>query len=74
MIRATVAIGSLGVGVWAHHMFTIGMSSMANTFFMIATMAVGVPTGIKIFNRLACSPTMTSASRYSSATELPWPA
>ena len=53
MIGATVAIGFLGVGVWAHHMFTIGMSSMANTFFMIATMAVGVPTGIKIFNWIA---------------------
>jgi cytochrome c oxidase subunit 1 len=34
-------------------MFTIGMPSMANTFFMIATMAVGVPTGIKIFNWIA---------------------
>jgi cytochrome c oxidase subunit 1 len=53
MVGATIAIGFLGVGVWAHHMFTIGMSSMANTFFMIATMAVGVPTGIKIFNWLA---------------------
>jgi hypothetical protein len=53
MIGATVAIGFLGVGVWAHHMFTIGMSSMANTFFMMATMAVGVPTGIKIFNWIA---------------------
>ena len=53
MVGATVAIGFVGVGVWAHHMFTIGMSSAANTFFMIATMVVGVPTGIKIFNWIA---------------------
>ena len=38
MVGATVAIGFLGSGVWAHHMFTIGMSSAANTFFMMATM------------------------------------
>ena len=53
MVGATVAIGFVGMGVWAHHMFTIGMSSAANTFFMIATMVVGVPTGIKIFNWIA---------------------
>ena len=53
MVGATVAIGFVGLGVWAHHMFTIGMSSAANTFFMIATMVVGVPTGIKIFNWIA---------------------
>ena len=53
MVGATVAIGFVGSGVWAHHMFTIGMSSAANTFFMIATLVVGVPTGIKIFNWLA---------------------
>ena len=38
--------------MWAHHMFTVGMSSYANSFFTITTMAVGVPTGIKIFNWL----------------------
>ena len=38
------------MSVWAHHMFTIGMNSYANSFFAITTMAVGVPTGIKIFN------------------------
>jgi cytochrome c oxidase subunit 1 len=53
MVGATVAIGFVGLGVWAHHMFTIGMSSAANTFFMIATFVVGVPTGIKIFNWVA---------------------
>ncbi len=53
MVGASVSIGFVGLGVWAHHMFTIGMSSAANTFFMIATMVVGVPTGIKIFNWIA---------------------
>src|SRR4029077_1552848 len=50
MIGATVSIGFISLGVWAHHMFTIGMSSASNSFFAIATMLVGVPTGIKIFN------------------------
>jgi cytochrome c oxidase subunit 1 len=40
------------MSVWAHHMFTIGMNSYANSFFAITTMAVGIPTGIKIFNWL----------------------
>jgi len=53
MIGASVAIGFLSLGVWAHHMFTVGMASNANTFFAVASMMVGVPTGIKIFNWLA---------------------
>jgi cytochrome c oxidase subunit 1 len=53
MVAATVAIAFVSMSVWAHHMFTIGMSSYANSFFAITTMAVGVPTGIKIFNWLA---------------------
>ncbi len=53
MVAATVAIGFVSFSVWAHHMFAIGMSSYANSFFTLATMAVGVPTGIKIFNWLA---------------------
>ena len=53
MVAATVAIGFVSMSVWAHHMFTVGMSSNANTFFVLSTMAVGVPTGIKIFNWLA---------------------
>ena len=52
MVAATVAIGFVSVSVWAHHMFTIGMTSTANTFFVISTMMVGIPTGIKIFNWL----------------------
>src|SRR5947209_1735979 len=50
---ATVCIGFIGMSVWAHHMFTVGMSSNANTLFVLSTMAIAVPTGIKIFNWLA---------------------
>ena len=53
MVAATVAIGFIAMSVWAHHMFTVGMSSAANTFFVLSTMAIAVPTGIKIFNWLA---------------------
>jgi cytochrome c oxidase subunit I len=50
MVAATVCIGFVSLSVWAHHMFTVGMNSYANSFFTITTMVVGVPTGIKIFN------------------------
>ena len=50
MVGATVAIAFVGFSVWAHHMFTIGMTSTSNTFFAVSTMLVGIPTGIKIFN------------------------
>jgi cytochrome c oxidase subunit 1 len=53
MVAATVAIGFISMSVWAHHMFTVGMSSTANSFFVLTTMAIAVPTGIKIFNWLA---------------------
>jgi cytochrome c oxidase subunit 1 len=53
MVAATVCIGFIGMSVWAHHMFTVGMSANANTFFVLTTMAIAVPTGIKIFNWLA---------------------
>ena len=53
MVGATVAIGFISMGVWAHHMFTVGMRSISNTFFAAATLLVAVPTGIKIFNWLA---------------------
>ena len=52
MVGATACIGFLSLSVWAHHMFTIGMNSYANSFFAITTMVVGIPTGIKIFNWL----------------------
>jgi Heme/copper-type cytochrome/quinol oxidases, subunit 1 len=53
MVAATVAIAFIAMSVWAHHMFTVGMSADANTFFVLSTMAIAVPTGIKIFNWLA---------------------
>jgi cytochrome c oxidase subunit 1 len=52
MVAATVAIGFISFSVWAHHMFAVGMSSTGNTFFVFSTMAIAVPTGIKIFNWL----------------------
>jgi len=53
MVAATVAIAFIGLGVWAHHMFTVGMAPAGNAFFAVSTMLVAVPTGIKIFNWLA---------------------
>ncbi len=52
MVAATIAIGFISLSVWAHHMFTIGMTSYANAFFVASTAAIAVPTGIKIFNWL----------------------
>ena len=52
MVGATLAIAFVSLSVWAHHMFTIGMTSTGNTFFAVSTMMVGIPTGIKIFNWL----------------------
>jgi len=53
MVAASVGIGFISLSVWAHHMFAVGMGAGANTFFVLATMAISVPTGIKIFNWLA---------------------
>ena len=53
MVAATVLIGFISAGVWAHHMFTVGLNSFGVTFFAMATLAISVPTGIKIFNWLA---------------------
>src|ERR1700681_4202452 len=52
MIGATVGIGMLSSGVWAHHMFTVGMTASSNIYFAVASMVVGIPTRIKIFKWL----------------------
>jgi cytochrome c oxidase subunit I len=50
MVAAAVMIAFISLGVWAHHMFTVGMPSVGNIFFATSTFLVAVPTGIKIFN------------------------
>ncbi len=45
-----IAIGFMGWGVWAHHMFAVGLGPVANTAFALSTMFIAVPTGVKIFN------------------------
>jgi cytochrome c oxidase subunit 1 len=52
MVAATVGIGFVSMSVWAHHMYTVGMASYSNAFFVLTTLSVGIPTGIKIFNWL----------------------
>jgi cytochrome c oxidase subunit 1 len=52
MVAATCAIAFISMTVWAHHMFSVGMTPAGNSFFAASTMLVGVPTGIKIFNWL----------------------
>ncbi len=53
MVAASAGIAFISLGVWAHHMFTVGMSAPGNAFFVLSTGLVGVPTGIKIFNWIA---------------------
>jgi cytochrome c oxidase subunit I len=50
---STVAIGFFSMLVWAHHLFTVGLPISLQAFFMIASMIIAVPTGMKIFNWLA---------------------
>jgi cytochrome aa3-600 menaquinol oxidase subunit I len=52
MVASMVIISLLSFLVWAHHFFTMGQGALANSIFSITTMAIAVPTGIKIFNWL----------------------
>src|SRR5213075_447884 len=53
MAAATMAIAFISLGVWAHHMFAVGMSRAMDMFFVVSTLFVSIPTGIKFFNWLA---------------------
>jgi cytochrome c oxidase subunit I len=53
MAAATMGIAFISLGVWAHHMFTVGMSRTADMFFVVSSLLVSIPTGIKFFNWLA---------------------
>ena len=52
VIFSGIAIGFMGFGVWAHHMFTSGLGPVAEAAFALTTMFIAVPTGVKIFNWL----------------------
>ena len=53
VVFSGIAIGFLGWGVWAHHMFTTGLGPVAVAAFSLSTMLIAIPTGVKIFNWLA---------------------
>ena len=50
VVFSGIAIGFIGFGVWAHHMFAAGLGPVANTAFGISTAIIAIPTGVKIFN------------------------
>jgi cytochrome c oxidase subunit I len=50
VVAATFGIGFVSMGVWAHHMFVVGLGSTPNAFFAASSMIVAIPTGVKIFN------------------------
>lgn len=71
IVLAGASIGVLGFGVWSHHMFTTGLGTVPQYVFAASTMAIGVPTGVKVFNWLGTiyggNIKMTTATYYSIA-------
>jgi cytochrome c oxidase subunit 1 len=53
MVYSGIAIAFLAFGVWAHHMFAVGLGAIADAVFASSTMLIAVPTGVKIFNWIA---------------------
>ncbi|HEY6567126.1 MAG TPA: cytochrome c oxidase subunit I [Actinomycetota bacterium] len=53
VVFSGIAIGFIGFGVWAHHMFAAGLGPVANTAFGVSTAIIAIPTGVKIFNWMA---------------------
>ena len=53
VVYSGILIAFLGFGVWAHHMFSVGLGPVANTVFSVTTMLIAIPTGVKIFNWIA---------------------
>jgi cytochrome c oxidase subunit 1 len=53
IVYSGILIGTIGWGVWSHHMFATGMGAAADTYFGAASMLIAIPTGVKIFNWIA---------------------
>jgi cytochrome c oxidase subunit 1 len=53
VVYSGILIGFMGWGVWSHHMFSVGLGPIADSFFAAATMLIAIPTGVKIFNWIA---------------------
>jgi len=53
VVYSGIFIGFMGWGVWSHHMFSVGLGPLADSFFALTTMLIAIPTGVKIFNWIA---------------------